>query len=364
MIYLKNFCERREVTIVIKSVGFFHRFDSTNSHGFNILAGGKIERRKGSYPMNESMSKKGRFQAAIHGEEVDHLPVSVWLHLASEHLPGVEAARLHLAYYRAYDWDYLKVMHDYRYPLPDGLAEIRTGQELERLTPQDLRAVSFKNQLELYAALLPVLGDEVPLIETLFDPLQTLVRAGGASIRQVIFDSPSAGHQALEAVTQSLVAYIQELKAREVDGLFYSINGAVQPGAGGLSEERWREFVDPYNRRILRAAEGMVRIAHIHGFELAIERVLDYPVEAWSWSHHNSAPSLAEMRKLTSACLFGGINEVEIAHQTDSELAADIARAASEAGTRKLVIGPGCTVPPDTAQHLLLAARQAAHEIQ
>jgi uroporphyrinogen decarboxylase len=314
--------------------------------------------------MNRPMSKKERFRAAIAGEEVDHIPVSVWLHLASEHLPGAEAARLHLAYYRAYDWDFLKVMHDYRYPLAEGLVEIHTGRELEQLEPLDLQAENFKNQLALYDALLADLGDEAPFIETLFDPLQTLVRACGASVRQAVFNFPQAGHQALEAVTQSLVGYIAALKERGVDGLFYSINGAVQPAAGGFADAVWQEFVDPYNRRILRAAEGMLRVAHVHGFDLAIERVLDYPVEAWSWSHHNSAPSLAAMRKLTGACLFGGINEMEIAHQTEGELRGDITHAVVEAGVRKLVIGPGCTVPPDTAFHLLRAARQAAREIQ
>lgn len=310
------------------------------------------------------MTKKERFQAAINGEEVDHLPVSVWLHLASEHLPGVEAARLHLAYYRAYDWDFLKVMHDYRFPLPSGLAEIRTQRELEMLEPVGLQAENFKQQLELYATLLPELSEETALIETLFDPLQTLVRACGVSVRQMVFENPKAGHQALEAVTQSLMAYIQKLSERGVDGLFYSINGAVQPSAGGLTDGQWREFVDPYNRRILESAKGMLRIAHIHGFDLAIERVLDYPVEAWSWSHHNSSPSLAEMRKLSDACLFGGINEIEMAHQTESQLATDIANAVKEAGPRKLVLGPGCTVAPDTAYHLLRAARQASREIK
>ena len=314
--------------------------------------------------MNQPMSKKERFRAAIAGEEVDHISVSVWLHLASEHLPGVEAARLHLAYYRAYDWDYLKVMHDYRFPLPGGLAELRTERELEMLEPVGLQAENFKQQLELYAALLPELSEEVALIETLFDPLQTLVRACGVSVRHVIFGHPEADHQALEAVTQSLVTYIEELKRRGVDGLFYSINGAVQPAAGGFPDAIWKEFVDPYNRRILNAAQGMLRIAHVHGFDLAIERVLDYPVEAWSWSHYNSAPTLAEMRKLSGACLFGGINEVEMAHQTEGELAVDMTNAVKEAGPRKLVLGPGCTVPPDTAYHLLRAARQTAREIQ
>ena len=54
----------------------------------------------------------------------------------------------------------------------------------------------------------------------------------------------------------------------------------------------------------------------------------------------------------------------EIAKQSVAEISADIVSAAHEAGTRKLLIGPGCTVPPDTPYRLQVAARHAAHEIK
>ena len=43
-----------------------------------------------------SMTKLQRFMAAIKGEAIDRLPVSMWLHFASEHLSSEETARLHL----------------------------------------------------------------------------------------------------------------------------------------------------------------------------------------------------------------------------------------------------------------------------
>src|SRR5690606_4990757 len=107
------------------------------------LSRGRTVQRKGSAPM----TKFERFHAAIQGHEVDRLPVSVWLHFASEHHPGEEVARLHLAFYREYDWDYVKVMNDYRYPLP-GIAEVGTEADLLRFEPLDMDHPVFAEQLK------------------------------------------------------------------------------------------------------------------------------------------------------------------------------------------------------------------------
>ncbi len=307
------------------------------------------------------MSKRARFMGAIQGEPVDRLPVSVWLHFASEHLPGEKVARLHLDFLDAYDWDYLKVMNDYRYPLP-GVAAVTTADDLRRFRPWSMEEPEFAQQLVCLRALRAALGPDVPMIETLFNPLQTLARGSGAGAAAAVLDNPAAGRQALETITKTLVAYIGACREIGVDGIFYSINGAVDPARGGLSDAAWAEFVEPYDLRVLEAAAGMVRVGHVHGFNLRFDRVAGYPVEAFSWSHHNTAPSLAEARGLTSAALIGGINETAVARQSVAEIAADIRAAVAEAGPRKLLIGPGCTVPPDMPGRLMRAAAQAARE--
>lgn len=53
----------------------------------------------------------------------------------------------------------------------------------------------------------------------------------------------------------------------------------------------------------------MIRMVHAHGVNLRFDRCADYPCEALSWSHFNSAPSLSEARALTSVALIGGMNE-------------------------------------------------------
>ncbi len=310
-----------------------------------------------------SMNKMQRFMAAINGEPVDHLPVSIWLHFATEHLSSEETARAHLRYMAAYDWDYLKAMNDYRYPLPSG-QNVTCEADLLGFKPLPMNEPAFAKQLACLRILRSELGPDVPIVETLFNPLQTLVRGAGASAAQLVFDHPAAGHAMLEAITQTFCEYVVACKALGVTGLFYSINGASRADAGGLTAEQFAEFVAPYDVRILQAAAGMVRIAHVHGLNLEFNRTLHYPVEAFSWSHHQTAPSLAEARKLTQAALIGGINESAIAKQSVDEISADIASAVREAGARKLLIGPGCTVPPDAPYRLQMAARRTAHQIE
>ncbi len=309
-----------------------------------------------------SMTKMQRFVAAIRGEQVDHLPASMWLHFASEHLSAEETARAHLRYFTTYDWDYLKLMNDYRYPLPGG-EMIQGASDLTAFRPLPMSEPAFAKQLACLRKLHSELGPDVPIVETLFNPLQTLVRGAGASAAQIVFENPQAGHAMLEAVTQTLIDYVVALKQNGATGLFYSVNGASHPQASGLTEAQFGEFVKPYDLRILQAAEGLVRIGHIHGFDLQFERVLDYPVEAYSWSHSNTRPTLAEARKLTQAALVGGIDEVAISKQSVAEIEEGIRQAVREAGWRKLLIGPGCTVPPDTPYRLQFAVSRMARSL-
>ena len=309
------------------------------------------------------MTKLERFNAAVRGDEVDHLPLCMWVHFASEHYSGEDAARLHTNFFKIYDWDFMKTMNDYRLPLP-GVPNVTAKEHLLAFKPQSMDHPTYANQLACLRKIRADIGPDVAILDTLFDPLQTLVRGTGKQVRDLVFNNPEAGHAALEAVTQTLITYIGELRKLGVNGVFYSINGAVDPAKGGFTDAQYAEFAAPYDRRILEAAEGMTRVAHVHGFNLRFDRCADYPVEVFSWSHLATPPSFAEARKLTSAALLGGMDETKIAYQSVDDIRADITRSVEEAGPRKLLIGPGCTVPPDTPYRLLKAAGDTVRSLR
>src|SRR5688500_5308457 len=56
-----------------------------------------------------TMSKKERVRAALRGEAVDHVPVSLWGHDFLREWSAAELAAQTLEPYRAHDWDFIKL---------------------------------------------------------------------------------------------------------------------------------------------------------------------------------------------------------------------------------------------------------------
>lgn len=144
------------------------------------------------------MTPRERFLAAIEGRALERPPVTAWVHFLSDHLSGAEAAGLHLKFQRAYEWDLVKVMNDYRYPVPPGVDTLAEPQALERYCarprPDVAREPCFAEQLACLAA-------------------------GG----QRALD-------ALEAICQTMCAYIAAARRAGADGFFLSVNGAIREG--------------------------------------------------------------------------------------------------------------------------------------
>ena len=306
------------------------------------------------------MNKRERFHAAVRGEAVDRPPVTAWVHFLSDHLPGEETARLHLRFLEAYDWDVLKVMNDYRYPVPAGVQTFEDPESIRAFRPLGLEEPAFAEQLKCLAALRSALGPDVPLVDTMFDPYQQMLRNVGFSEAANLQRHAKDTMRALEAVADTLVRYIGAVKAQGVDALFLSINGAIRDGfPRGSTPEVYDQFQRRFDLELLRAAEGMVRILHVHGVGLEPDRVLDYPCEVISVSDRlRGNPSLSELRKLTDKCLMGGIDETKIQERTLPSLAAEVDDALAQAGPRKFILAPGCTIPSFSPRRSLRFLRE------
>lgn len=301
------------------------------------------------------MNKIERFQRAVQGQPVDRPPVTAWVHFQSDHLDGGKVADLHLEFLRAFDWDVLKVMNDYRYAVPAGADTLSDPASLRAYRRKGLDTPAVRAQLDCLARLQDALRDDTPMLETTFEPFQQIVRNVGYSQSPFVYQHKDAALAALEEITQDMCDYVQAVKARGVQGIFISINGAIpQDVARGASEEQHELFQKPFTTRVLEAAEGMVRVLHVHGSHLRIERALDYPCEVLSVSDRlPSNPGLAELRKLSDKCLMGGIDETRIQERTLPEIAAEIDDTLRVAGKDRLILAPGCTIPSFTPKRNL-----------
>ncbi|MFM1989235.1 MAG: hypothetical protein RJA99_2192 [Pseudomonadota bacterium] len=104
------------------------------------------------------------------------------------------------------------------------------------------------------------------------------------------------------------------------------------------------------------AMAGRVRVLHVHGSSLTIERVLDDPFEVPSVSDRlEGDPTLVQLRGMTDRCLMGGLDESSVTEMSLPEVRAQVRDAVARAGRTRFILSPGCTIPTHTPWYLLKA---------
>jgi len=309
------------------------------------------------------VNKQERVLAALKGEAVDRLPWSIWYHFGNQYAPGDAIAETQLSFFERFDLDFMKVMNDYTYPFPEGLDRITTLDDWKRLSSAPLDYYWFKEQLKALSIYAKKLENKAFFVETIFNPIGVARRTAKDVIFKFMREHPDEFKAGLDAITDSFIAYGFAAMEAGAAGIFFSVNGATDDF---MSQSEFMEFVKPYDMKMLSAFQekGIINIAHIHGFNLRMEDVIDYPVHAFNWSHLHSAPSLKEARKMTDVCLMGGIDEFKTSYFHASDLEAQVNAAVAEAGTRGFMIGPGCAIPSDISPHSLDAVRKAVHRVK
>jgi len=303
------------------------------------------------------MTPAERVRAAVKGEPVDRVPLCFWHHFKPEG-SGERMAALTLEFFRQkFDLDIVKIMPDLAYPNP----QLPHWSSMPRL---NLDTPSFQQQLICIRILRDTLGDDFPLILTLFSPFTYAIRflSKTAAIEQVRqdFDHFAIG---LETVAQNL----RDLSRAAIDagasGIFFSCMGATSID---LTREEYARYARPFDLTALEGARnGWLNIVHVHadpaqeGDELYFESFTDYPVSAMSWSDRLTGPNLTEALMMTDKCLMAGMAERgPLTHGSEAELENEIMAAVTETKGRRLILANGCSVPDDVPEEWLHTARR------
>ena len=326
------------------------------------------------------MTKRERVMAAVRGEPVDRVPVSLWLHnFATENSAETLAAEtLRLA--RRFDWDFLKPqsraqcfaeMWGLRYtPSRERAisytvtrAPLTTADDLRRLEPVAAQSGALGEQLQALRAIRQAVGTETPIIWTVFSPLMVLpflLEGGRAMAISLMRAEPAAVDHALGAMAETLAAYAGAAVAAGADGLFYATNMATRELS---TAAECRRFQRPHDLRILGQAQNApFNVLHVCGTGILFDEFTDYPMAALSWATVPGNPSLKEAHTRTGRAVIGGLPaKPEIRTLAPGEVAARGRRAIAEMGGRSLLLGPDCSIDPDTPDSVMEAATAASH---
>ncbi len=332
-----------------------------------------------------TQTKRELIHAVFHNEKADRVPVGFWHHFLADEVGADAFADPSLTekalagqadFYEAFTPDLIKIMTDgfFGYPHPLLAKPVASPHELLEITPLGKDSAWFQDQIAYAKKLVALYGKEVPLFYNLFAAPRTLefVEAAlGQPIRLAdwLKKEPNKLAHVLDVISDDYAALAKALvEEAGVDGIYLSVNNI---NADEVSEEAYKNYIAPYELKILKAAEaaGGVNILHIcgyHGFHNHLAWYKDYPFTAVNWAAKVEGVSLAEGKKLFGGrAVIGGFGQTEedlIYKGSEEEIKGETKRLLDEVGTIGVVLGADCTIPRDTDIAHLQWVRQAANE--
>lgn len=334
-----------------------------------------------------TMSKWQRIEATIRGEAVDRTPLSMWVHYHLQDRGPQRLAESTYRLYREFDLDLLKLtpsglysVQDWgaaiRYSRHDWVAPvmnepvIRSAADWFELGELDVNQGALERELEMIQAVKQRVGDEAPILMTIFSPLTLAWKllgneASPALIQYYLKEEPEALHAALATITRVTRNFVSASLQAGVDGFFFASQLA---NFELLSrEEQYREFGRRYDLEILQHARqqgARVNMLHLCRSQLMFSQLADYPVEFINWNNHGSGTSIRQARALTNTALSGGLDNQSL-HLLNPLQVSNMVRAAVQEGSGGgFLLAPTCVIDARTPGDNLQAIRQTLQQLQ
>ena len=320
------------------------------------------------------VTPRERVMAALRGDPVDRVPLAFWLHNFATENSAAGLADETLRLHAAFAWDFLKPQsraqcfaemwgltyapsRERATPYTVTREPLASADDVARLRAVDPRTGALGEQLEALRAIRARVGPDVPIIWTVFSPLMVLpflVRGGKPQALALLRADGAAVERGLGAIAETLAAYARACLEAGADGLFYATNVATR---ALITADECRRFQRPFDRPILAAVtQAPFNLLHVCGEDVWFDEFTDYPVTAFSWALAPANPSLKDGQRRTGRAVVGGLPaKPAIASMTADALSARATCAIDEMAGRWLLLGPDCSINPDTPESLLHA---------
>jgi uroporphyrinogen decarboxylase len=326
--------------------------------------------------MSASMTRRERLEATIAGRPVDRVAVALWRHFPGDDQRPADLAASSLLFQSQYDWDFIKVSPSSSYCLVDWGARdqwvggdegsreyihrpVQRPEDWTKLAVLNPRQGFISGQLRCLELIQGAVGEDLPFIQTVFAPLsQAKSLVGSDRLLVHIRKHPEAVHAGMETITESSIRFIQACRPLGIAGIYFAVQFASY---GLMSEAEYREFGEPYDRRVLEAAgECWFNMLHLHGTEVMFDLGASYPVQAINWHSRETPPSLAEGARRFDGAVCGGLAQWDDLLRGDPEqVQRQVADAIRQTGGERLIVASGCVSPVNAPWNNLRAVRAA-----
>jgi len=214
-------------------------------------------------------------------------------------------------------------------------------------------------QLESLRILVRELGQDVPVIQTIFNPLsQAKNLVGPERLSAHLRQHPEAVSEGLKIITQTTLDFVQAAIDTGIAGVFFAVQHAQY---GSLSKAEYLAFGKRFDLEVLEPAGALwLNMLHLHGLDVMFDLFLDYPVQIINWHDRETYPDLKTAVDQFPGVVCGGLRRQEtVVLGTPEDVKAEAKDAIEQTGGLRFILGTGCVTPIIAPYGNILAARKA-----
>ena len=330
----------------------------------------------------EKYSHRERLQMIIAGERPDRFTASFWRHFFHREHYAEGTAEAMLSFQKEFDWDFMKINPRADYHVEGwGLTQVWSHNEYRKHLKSNFPVAAARDWLKVNPLPIsaPVLAEhlkvvsmirrksdrELPILMTVFTPLAIAGRM--VEERETLVDhlrkAPDLVETGLRAITDTFKHFVAELRNAGADGLFFATTQWASSDT--ITWDEYQRFGLPYDLEIIKAAEGdALNILHVCNSNNYLGRLaeLDYDSRLINWdaSDPTNLPLDKAAAIMRDKILVGGVDHNGwLLHSEPDEIRYKIDELKEKYEPNRLVIGPGCSIPPEVPFANLHAIRES-----
>lgn len=329
----------------------------------------------------DKYSHRERIQMIIAGERPDRFAASFWRHFfhMEHHADGTAEAML--TFQKRFDWDFMKINPRADYHVEDwGLTQHFSHDEFKKHTKSNFPVSTADDWLKIrpLEPTAPVLAEhlavvskirrgtdrELPILMTVFTPLAIAGRLveNRATLVGHLRKDPDKVEAGLRAITQTFARFASELRNAGADGLFYATTQWASNDT--ITWEEYQRFGVPFDLEVIQATEDdAINLFHVCSSHNYLKELagIDYHCQLYNWDSDDptNTPLDKAFDLLPGKTLVGGIDQRGwLVKSRPDEVAHSVDKLKGAHDSSRLIIGPGCSMPPETPMENLQAIRE------
>jgi uroporphyrinogen decarboxylase len=322
-----------------------------------------------------SYSHAERIKSVLAGKKPDRVPVALWRHFPVDDQNPLTLADAVVAYQRMYDFDLVKVTPASSFSLKDWGAEdvwegdpegtrryakrvIQKPGDWGRLGAKDPHRGFLGAQIKCLSIIRAQLGSEVPVLQTVFNPMSQARNLAGAEVfLEHLRRWPDAVEEGLERIFLTTKRFVEASIDAGADGIFLAVQHA---SLRLLSESEYCRWGKPHDAALLSASDSWLNMLHLHGEAVMFDTLADLPAHIINWHDREAGPTLAEGFRRSGKVVCGGLRQWEtIVFGDPQKVRAEKRDAIAQMGSKHLILGTGCVTPISAPYGNIMAAMKS-----